>query len=160
MILSSLNTLLASGESAAIIGALGAKLERSNEAPFWATKTLPLAEAIVSVLIPLRNQGLLFDPEGRGKEVLDAALVLRWCDLVSLKTLAFTLAQSNEAGVLLRTKRTTTSPYTAIDLETLGRYLSSYGVNLANESLDFPIAHYNLHIGIASVLDNLFQEAW
>lgn len=158
MILSSLNTLLSSGEHALIMGALSGKLERSNEAPFWATKTLPCAEAILSVLIPLRNQGLLFDPEGNAHETLTAALVLRWCDLVSLKTLAFTLAKSNEAYTLLRTKRVITSPYDPIDLETLGKYLSHYSVNLENESLDFPIAHYNLHIGIASVLEMLLQE--
>ncbi len=158
MILSSLNTLLSSQESSLILGALRAKLERSNEAPFWATKTLPCAQALLSVLIPLRHQGLLFDPEGKGHETLTAALMLRWCDLVSLKSLAFTLAKSNEAGRLLRTKRSVTTPYSAIDLETLGKYLSSYSVNLENESLDFPISNYNLHIGIASVLESLLQE--
>jgi len=156
MILNSMSTLLKSGESHAIIGAITITLERLDEAPFWTQKTLPYCEAILSVLIPLRDQHLLFDPEGKGVAELTPALFLRWCDLMSLKTLAFTLAKSNEAGKLLRTKLNTTK-YQSIDLEKLGTYLSGYTVNLIDENLDFPIPNYNLHIGITSLIEKILN---
>ncbi len=156
MTLHSMPTLLATGNSAAILGAISATLERSDEAPFWRQKTLPFVEAILSVLIPLREQHLLFDPEGNAHEVLTPALLLRWCDLMSLKTLAFTLAKSNDQGKLVRTKMTH-EIYQPIDLEILGKYLSSYTVNLVDETLDFPIRNYNLHIGISDLIRKILN---
>jgi len=151
-----MTTLLKSGNSAAITGAISATLERSDEAVFWVQKTIPYVEAILSVLIPLREQHLLFDPEGKAHEELTSALFLRWCDLMSLKTLAFTLSKSNDAGKLLRTKITATE-YVPVDLEVLGKYLSGYSVNLTDESQDFPITNYNLHIGITSLIEKILN---
>lgn len=156
MILHTMDTLLKSGESSAILGAVSTALDRSDEAPFWRQKSLPFCEAIVSVLIPLREQHLLFDPEGNPHSELTPALFLRWCDLFSLRTLAFTLAKSNEAGELLRTKIDTEN-YQPIDLEILGKYLSGYSVNLENEMVDFPVTNYNLHIGMTSLLTKILE---
>lgn len=156
MVLHSMSTLLKSGEASAILGAISIALDRSDEAPFWAQKTLPYVEAILSVLLPLREQNLLFDPEGKGHETLTPELFLRWCDLMSLKTLAFTLARSNDAGKLMRTKITATH-YSPIDLERVGKYLSSYTVNLEDEWQDFPITNYNLHIGITSLIEKILK---
>ena len=156
MILHSMESLLKSGESSAILGAISTGLDRSDEAPFWRQKSLPLCEAILSVLIPLREQHLLFDPEGHPHSELTPALFLRWCDLYSLKTLAFTLAKSNNEGKLLRTK-ITTDAYQPIDLEQLGTYLSGYSVNLENEMVDFPSTNYNLHIGMTSLITKILQ---
>lgn len=156
MILHTMDTLLGSGESSAILGAVSTALDRSDEAPFWRQKSLPFCEAIVSVLIPLREQHLLFDPEGNPHAELTPALFLRWCDLFSLRTLAFTLAKSNEAGKLLRTKIDTEN-YQPIDLEILGKYLSGYSVNLENEMVDFPVTNYNLHIGMTSLLTKILE---
>lgn len=152
-------SLLNDASASTIENALQAALDRSDESPFWSLKVMPLAHAILSVLIPLRNAGLLFDPEGKPTEKLNAALILRWCDLVSLKTLAFNLQKSNENGQLMRTRhdQSNTENYGAIDLSELGRYLSQYGIDLGNEALDFPIAHYNLHLGIADVLAKLMK---
>ncbi|MBN2871207.1 MAG: hypothetical protein JXK04_09675 [Campylobacterales bacterium] len=159
MILHSMRSLLASGDSSAILGAVAAALDRSDEAPFWNQKTLPYCEAILSVLLPLREQNLLFDPEGRPCDELTPELFLRWCDLLSLKSLAFTLAKSNDAGKLVRTKLTpeAASGYRPIDLETLGKYLSGYSVNLEDEWVDFPITNYNLHIGITSLISKILE---
>lgn len=154
MKLYSIPVLLASGDMSAILGALSATLDRLDEAPFWRQKTLPYAEAILSVLIPLRDQKLLFDPEGNPHEILTPALFLRLCDLMSLKTLAFTLAKSNDMGKLVRTK-IISEAYTPIDLEILGTYLSDYTVNLVDETLDFPIRNYNLHIGISNLISKI-----
>jgi len=156
MTLHSMPTLLATGNSTAILGAISATLERSDEAPFWRQKTLPFVEAILSVLIPLQEQHLLFDPEGNAFETLTPALFLRWCDLMSLKTLAFTLAKSNDQGKLVRTK-ITTQTYQPIDLEILGKYLSGYTINLEDESIDFPIRNYNLHIGISDLISKILN---
>lgn len=151
-----MTTLLKSGNLAEILGAISATLERSDEAPFWRQKTLPFVEAILSVLIPLREQKLLFDPEGNAHETLTPALFLRWCDLMSLKTLAFTLAKSNDQKKLVRTK-ITAQTYQPIDLEILGKYLSGYTINLEDESIDFPIRNYNLHIGISDLISKILH---
>ncbi|HEX5670233.1 MAG TPA: hypothetical protein VFX66_01755 [Sulfuricurvum sp.] len=151
-----MTTLLKSGNPDALIGAVSAALERSDEAPFWAQKTIPYVQAISSVLFPLRDQNLLFDPEGKKHETLTPALFLRWCDLMSLKTLAFTLAKSNEQGKLIRVK-IPSETYTPIDLEILGTYLSGYTVNLVDESQDFPITNYNLHIGITTLIEKILN---
>ncbi len=159
MILHTMDTLLRSGESSALLGAVSAALERSDEAPFWRQKSLPFCEAILSVLIPLREQKLLFDPEGNPHSELTSALFVRWCDLLSLKTLAFTLAHSNKEGRLVRTKLSSDlcAAYTPIDLEVLGKYLSGYSVNLNDEWVDFPITNYNLHIGMTSLITKILE---
>ena len=156
MILHSMTTLLKSGNSDAFIGAISAALATSDEAPFWAQKTIPYIQAVASVLFPLRDQNLLFDPEGKKHDTLTPELFLRWCDLMSLKTLAFTLSKSNDAGKLLRTK-IKESQYAPIDLEILGKYLSGYTVNLTDESQDFPITNYNLHIGITTLIEKILN---
>lgn len=153
-------SLLRSHDQKTIAGAFSAALERSDEAPIWKQKTLPYVEAILSALIPLRDQALLFDPEGHPHDALTPELFLRWCDLLSLKTLAFTLAKSNQAGVLVRTKFSAeqSARYAPVDLETLGKYLSGCSVNLQDEWVDFPITYYNLHIGITSLIAKLLKE--
>lgn len=156
MILHSMTTLLKSGEQSAILGAISTALERSDEAPFWREKSVPLCDAVLSVLIPMREQNLLFDPEGNHCSELTPELFLRWCDLFSLRTLAFTLAKSNNEGKLLRTK-IDTEDFQPIDLEILGKYLSSYSVNLDNEMVDFPVTNYNLHIGMTTLLTKILE---
>ena len=51
-------------------------LQHSNESPFWLEKALPLAHAVLSVTIPLRDQKLLFDPEG-GADARPASALVR-----------------------------------------------------------------------------------
>jgi hypothetical protein len=149
-------TLLKSSEPSAILGAISTALDQSDEAPFWREKCVPFCEAILSVLIPLREQNLLFNPEGNHCSELTPELFLRWCDLFSLRTLAFTLAKSNHEEKLLRTK-IDTDTYQPIDLEILGKYLSSYSINLDNEMVDFPVRNYNLHIGMTTLLTKILK---
>lgn len=159
MVLHSMRSLLVSADASAVLEAVETALQRSDEAPFWLQKTLPCCEAVLSVLVPLRDQNLLFDPEGVPHAELTPELFLRWCDLLSLKSLAFTLAKSNETRQLVRTKIApeAASGYRPIDLETLGKYLSGYSVNLEDEWVDFPITHYNLHIGITSLISKILE---
>ncbi len=149
--------IFANGNKEQIIAVLQTALNNSNESPMWVEKSIPLATAILSVLIPLREQNLLFTPEGKPEETLTGELFIRYCDLANLKWLAFTLQKSNDAGSLQRTMYSAdrTTHYDMIDLAELGSYLSSYTVNLEDEWLDFPIANYNLHIGVTDLLKKL-----
>jgi hypothetical protein len=152
-----MSQLLEEGSSEEILSALKTALKRADEAPFWEQKVVPFAETVLSVLVPLREQKLLFTPEGKPEEKLTAELFLRWCDLANLKWLAFTLQSSNHSKRLMRTRyeKGACERYAEMDLERLGHYLSSYMVNLENEMYDFPSTHYNLHIGIADVIKKL-----
>ena len=140
-----------------IVETISQELETRNESPFWADKVVPFSRAILSVLLPLRDMHLLFTPEGKYVERLTPELFLEWSDFLSLKTLAFTLAKSNESGELLRTSlpKEECQRYEPIDLKILGKYLSRYTVNLEREDLDFPIANYNLHQGVSNVIKSL-----
>ena len=133
---------------------LQAELKTRNESPFWVDKVVPFSRAILSVLIPLRDNQMLFDPEGKFVDELTPELFLKWSDFVSLKSLAFIIQKSNEAGELLKTKldKQICQRYKICDLEILGDYLGNYSVNLENENLDFPISSYNLHQGVSSVI--------
>ncbi len=151
--------LFASATIDEIVHDMTTELDSRNESPFWKEKVQPFSTAILSVLIPLRDKNILFDPQGDKVEVLTPELFLEWSDFVSLKMLVFTLAKSNEAGSLQRTKLSIDDcqKYKQIDLEKLGSYLARYSVNLENESLDFPIANYNLHQGVSNVIKSLLQ---
>jgi len=140
-----------------IVDKIASELALRNESPFWADKVVPFSKAILSVLIPLRDKGLLFDPQGKFLEVLTPESFLEWSDFLSLKTLAFTLQMSNEDGKLLRTNldKQKCEEYENIDLKLLGDYLSRYTVNLEFENLDFPISNYNLHQGVSNVIKSL-----
>ena len=140
-----------------IVDEIATELALRNESPFWSDKVVPFSKAILSILIPLRDKGLLFDPQGNFVESLTPELFLEWSDFLSLKTLAFTIQMSNEVGKLLRTKldEKKCGEYVTIDLKLLGDYLSRYTVNLEYENLDFPIANYNLHKGVSNVIKSL-----
>lgn len=140
-----------------ILRILEDELKNRNESPFWRDKVVPFSEAILSVLIPLREENMLFNPEGEAVSELTPELFFLWSDFVSLKTLAFTIQKSNEAGILLRTnlEMATCKRYKNIDLKPLGNYLARHTVNLENEFLDFPISSYNLHQGVSNVIKSL-----
>jgi len=129
-----------------ITAVLAKELESRNEQAFWADKVIPFSEAILSVLIPLRDANALYTPEGESVDELTPELFLSWSDFVSLKSLAFKVQRSNLAKDESKTD---------IDLKTLGDYLSRYNVNLEDELLDFPIANYNLHQGVSNVIKSL-----
>jgi|FLOH01.1.fsa_nt_gi hypothetical protein len=149
--------LFKNGSVEEIIKVIDAELKTRNESPFWTDKVVPFSKAILSVLVPLRDNNMLFTPENLPVNELTPELFFKWSDFVSLKTLAFTIQKSNEAGELLRTKldSSTCKNYKEIDLSNLGDYLSKYTVNLENEALDFPISNYNLHQGVSNVIKSL-----
>ncbi|MDX9813490.1 MAG: hypothetical protein WC144_04830 [Sulfurimonas sp.] len=140
-----------------ILKVLADELVKRNESPIWREKVVPFAEAVLSVLVPLRDSDMLFDPQGERKATLTHELFFEWCDMVSLKSLAFTLQKSNSAKKLVRTKLSedVAQRYQPLNLEKLGAYLAKNSVNLEDEFLDFPIATYNLHQGVANVIRSL-----
>ena len=149
--------LLQNSSQEEIIKVLEDKLKNSEEPDFWKEKIIPFTEAILSVLLPLKEQNILFNPEGQIVNTIDSELFFRWSDLVCLKTLAFVIQESNEKNELVRTDYKNVE-YKVINLEKLGVYLSSNKVNLVDEdSLDFPLSIYNIHQGMITVIKNLFK---
>lgn len=140
-----------------IVSTIGDELKTRNESPFWADKVVPFSHAILSILVPLREKGILFNPENKPEEKLTPELFFEWQDFLSLKTLAFTIQKSNDSGKLERTQldADTCAKYEKIDLTLLGDYLAHYTVNLEDELLDFPISNYNLHQGVSNVIKSL-----
>jgi len=149
--------LFKNGHLEDIVKVLVDELKLRNESPFWADKVEPFSSAILSILIPLRDENMLFNPEGKAVSELTPELFLQWSDFVSLKILAFTIQKSNDAGELLRTSldNSTCQRYKKLDLKLLGDYLSKNSVNLDDEALDFPISNYNLHQGVSNVIKSL-----
>ena len=149
--------LLQNSSQEEIIKVLEDKLKNSEEPDFWKEKILPFTQAILSVLLPLKEQNMLFNPEGQIVNTIDSELFFRWSDLVCLKTLAFIIQESNEKNTLVRTDYNNVK-YSYIDLEKLGTYLSSNRVNIIDEdSLDFPMSIYNLHQGMITIIKNLLN---
>ena len=149
--------LLQNSSQEEIIKVLEDKLKNSEEPDFWKEKILPFTQAILSVLLPLKEQNLLFNPEGQIVNTIDSELFFRWSDLVCLKTLAFVIQESNEKNELVRTDYKNVE-YKVINLEKLGVYLSSNRVNIIDEdSLDFPMSIYNLHQGMITIIKNLLN---
>ena len=150
-------TLFKRADLETIVTTIDKELATRNESPFWADKVVPFSHAILSVLVPLRDKGLLFNPENNPVEELTPELFLEWQDFLSLKTLAFTIQKSNVSGALERTKLDAENckAYEEIDLKPLGDYLARYTVNLEDEMLDFPISNYNLHQGVSNVIKSL-----
>ena len=152
-----LNELLENSSKEELLKLYEEALENSEEEDFWKEKILPYIDAVLSVLFPLRDQKLLFTPEGRVVEKIDKEFFYRWSDLVCLRTMAFILEESNSKGELVRTSYKDAS-YKKIDLQILGEYLNSYRVNLTDEdNLDFPVANYNLHTGMLTTIKTLIS---
>jgi len=118
-----------------ILNAIESELKTRNESPFWSDKVIPFSKAILSILIVLRDENRLFTPEDKKVDELTPELFLSWSDFVSLKSLFFKVEN--------------------VDVNILAEYLHRYNVNLENESLDFPIANYNLHQGVSNVIKSL-----
>lgn len=149
-----LRMMFEENETKQLIEALKLALKNKNESPFFAEKVTPLIEAVYSVIIPLKEQNLLFNPEGEKIEKFDFDEFLRWTDLVCLKSLYFTLKESNEKGTLCRTSYKDVD-YTPVNLDKLKEYIKRFNIHEEYEEEDFPIAHYNVHMGVASVIKDI-----
>ena len=142
-----------------ILYTLDEELKKRDESPIWRERVVPFSKAILSVLVALKNNDMLFTPEGEFVNELTPEVFFRWSDFVSLKTLFFTIKKSNEAKKLLRTKLDDAKcqKYKYINLEILKDYLLLNHVDIEKEFLDFPIATYNLHQGVSNVIKSLLE---
>jgi hypothetical protein len=57
-------TLFENEKLETIVDMIEKELEKRNESPFWKDKVVPFSTAILSVLIPLRDNKMLFNPQG------------------------------------------------------------------------------------------------
>ena len=128
--------LFKTATSKEITDTLDAELQTRNESPIWREKVVPFASAILSILIPLRDEKRLFNPEGGEESELTPELFFAWSDFVSLKSLFFKVQN--------------------VDRDILADYLHKNTVNIEKEDLDFPISVYNLHQGVSNVIKSLF----
>jgi len=153
----SIEQIMNTQDAKGIENAISVALKNSSEAPFWVEKSQKLSEAVFSILVPLREQKLLFTPEGTPVDTITKELFYAWCDLYSLKMLGFIIQESNNSEKLVRTKYSEEDAqrFKVIDLDILGYYLSSFTINLEREDLDFPIANYNLHQGMITTLKSV-----
>jgi len=153
------DNLLKTANIEEIIKEFSKNLNTDSQESFFNKKAPKFTEIILSVIIPLRDQNLLFNPEGKPLETINVEEFLKWCDLVSLKTLYFTLKQSNVANTLLRTKFKSSQAinYKKIDISLLENYVKENAINLDDELYDFPIRNYNIHMGIGSVIKNVMK---
>lgn len=156
--MSNFSYLLQNSTKDEVLRVLAEKLNNSDEADFWKEKIIPYVRIILTLLFPLKEEKLLFTPEGEKVDILDSELFFRWADLVCLRVLYFIIKQSNEENQLLRTKYQNKN-YKFINVEEVENYLLQNRINITNEdTLDFPVATYNLHIGINSIIKNLFNN--
>lgn len=153
------NELLKSASKEKILKELDTKLQNSKEAEIWTSKVIVYTSAILSILIPLREQNLLINPEGRVLKELNCDEFFRWCDMVSLKTLAFRIEASNEASMLTnsRYELCDAEKYKSIDLEELAHYLVTCKVDLEDIDKDFPIVQFNVHRGVTQLIKELME---
>jgi len=71
-------------------------LEQSNEDSFWSGRALSMIDSLLSILIPLKDAGLLFTPEGERSEVLSFSLLRKWIADENIKKLYHTINVSNK----------------------------------------------------------------
>ncbi len=138
---------------------LSKKLESAEDAPFWKEKLTAATETILSVLQELDRQSLLFTPEGVPVDLFELKHLVAWYDLVSLKTLAFILDESNRQSQLCRTNysKEMAQNYEPIELDQLAAHLLEYGIELKNERDDFPNRFYIQHYELGEMLKRLMD---
>lgn len=135
-------------------------LDASQESDFWKKSLIPATKTILATLLSLQSQGLLFTPEGKPLKQLTLTELLRWYDLVSLKSLAFILDQSNQAQKLLRTTYTEeqAARFTPLSLEALSAHLIQYSIALDDELADFPNRFYVQHQELGHIVNRLMKD--
>lgn len=90
-----MNPLL-KGSADEISDIIGNMLDQSGDNAFWAGRALAMMKGLLSVLIPLKNAGLLFTPDGEKVEILTFSLLQEWISANNLKKLYYTIKVSNQ----------------------------------------------------------------
>jgi len=80
-----MNPLL-KGSADEISDIIGNMLDQSGDNAFWAGRALAMMKGLLSVLIPLKNAGLLFTPDGEKVEILTFSLLQEWISAKYIST--------------------------------------------------------------------------
>ena len=133
------NPLLKGGADE-ITDIIGNMLDTSGDNAFWSGRAITAMKALLSILVPLRDMGLLWTPDNKKAPILTFSVLNEWLgDLQSLKTLYFTIKRSNELGYLDKLDVFTeeeVNRYKPIDYKRLQNYLASVYLNIHDENAE------------------------
>jgi hypothetical protein len=127
---------LLKGSADDVIDIIGTMLDTSGDNAFWSGRALIMMKGLLSLLIPLRDADLLFDPQGNKVNVLTFSEIMRWIDLQNLKELYFTIRESNDLGYLdvdgMTSEEKKRYPDSGVSIDRLEGYLTSVYVDIHN----------------------------
>jgi len=89
-------SLLSKGNADEISDIIGNMLEQGGDNAFWSGRALSMMKGLLSVLIPLKDAGLLFTPDGEKAEILTFSLLQQWIADIHIKRLYFTVKVANK----------------------------------------------------------------
>jgi len=89
-------SLLSKGNADEISDIIGNMLEQGGDNAFWSGRALSMMKGLLSILIPLKDAGLLFTPDGEKAEILTFSLLQKWIADVNIKRLFFTVKVANK----------------------------------------------------------------
>ena len=131
---------LLKGNADEVTDIIGNLLDTGGDNAFWAGRALAAMKALLSILIPLRDAGLLFSPDYKREPVLTFSLLNKWFDLTALRDLYFIIKNSNEKGILVAKEdikgfdNSDLQKYFEINYDRLQAYLTSVSVNIREPS--------------------------
>lgn len=153
-----MNPLL-KGSADEITDIIGNMLDTGGDNSFWSGRALAMMKGLLSILVPLRDNGLMFDPTGKKVDVLTFSFLGKWIDMQNLKMLYFTIKEANKGvdGVMRLPEKILGTPQgleiplkftseaynniyhyklgkkeAGIDISRLEQYLSSVYLNIYN----------------------------
>lgn len=88
--------LLLKGSADEISDIIGNMLEQGGDNAFWSGRALAMMKGLLSVLIPLKDNNLLFTPDGKRVDLLTFSLLQEWIADINLKKLYFTVKVANK----------------------------------------------------------------
>jgi len=129
---------LLKGTADEITDIIGNMLDTSGDNAFWSGRALTMMKALLSILIPLRDKDILFDPKFNKKDILTLDLLVKWIDLQNLKTLYFLIKRSNDLGYLDIDgwPQEWKKRYEPINIDRLESYLTSVYLDIHDEDAD------------------------
>ena len=131
---------LLKGNEDEITDIIGNMLDTSGDNAFWSGRAITAMKALLSILVPLRDMGLLWTSDNKKVHILTFSVLNEWLgDLQSLKTLYFTIKRSNELGYLDKLDIFTeeeVQKYKPINYKRLQNYLASVYLNIHDESAE------------------------
>ena len=119
---------------------IGNMLDTNGDNAFWSGRAITAMKALLSILVPLRDMGLLWTPDNKRAPVLTFSVLNEWLgDLQSLKELYFTIKESNEVGYLTKTDvfdQDEVEKYKPINYKRLQNYLASVYLNIHDKNAE------------------------